>query len=328
MYAILASIALAVYSVILVDFSLLYQEMSVNTDMLTSTQALYTAEGTAETTFAMVGTGDLATRNIRFASAAATPPSELGQAYLPYNEGADSFYIKRDMQLDAPDLKASDAYVSSNRVVRSSAYLANGQTLDQKAFYGLEPRAAGGFAFREVLTGNNFNEISFDYDLNSENSEMLFEIFVFPKEGAPIDFLDFDKLKAGYSSSVQRIVINTKDSSRNGVGVNTSGQPLTVNFGNYGGGDYARQITVSGFDPLTSNYILHFQTLDNKPVHFKLMADYMGVPVALPSMMQTIDVIGATPTGLYQRVKVQRGTEQDILPGLNFATFSDGPINK
>lgn len=332
MYAILASIALSIYSIILVDFSLLYQEMAVNADMLTATQALYTAEGTAESTFSGIGQGNLASRNLRFADAMLNETDGIGDAYLPYNEGADSFYIQRDLSLNSADLKASDAYVPGNRIVRSSstAYLelANGQTLDQKAFYGLEPRAASGFAFREVDDDGNFNEINFQYGLSGESSETLFEIFVFPREGSEIDFKNFEKLKEGDKSSVQRVVINTKDISQNGMAVPTSGQPLTVSFGTCEDGNYAKQVRISGFDPLNRNYILHFQTLDNQPIHYKLIAKNQGDAVMLPSMMQTIDVIGATPTGLYQRVKVQRQTEADILPGLNFATFSNGPVNK
>jgi len=45
-------------------------------------------------------------------------------------------------------------------------------------------------------------------------------------------------------------------------------------------------------------------------------------------MMQTIDIIGATPTGLYQRVKFQRQTEEEIQPGLNFVHFGDEAIHK
>lgn len=327
MYAILASIALALYSMILVDFSLLYQEMAVNADMLTATQALYTAEGTAEATFADIGQGDLANRNLRFADAMQNETNGIGDAYLPYNEGADSFYIQRDLSLNDADLKASDGYVAGNRAVKSSAYLSNGQTLDQEAFYGLEPRAAGGFAFREVKDEDNFNVIIFDYGEPGEDSEMLFEVFVFPREGAEIDFKNFEKLKEGEKSSVQRIVINTKDESQNGVPP-TDGPLLTPTFGASEGGDFGKQIRISGFSPLTSNYILHFQTLDNMPINYRLTAESQGVKAKLPSMLQTIDVIGATPTGLYQRVKVQRGSEAEIQPGLNFVHFSDGPVNK
>jgi|GEM_PF-2758933 len=334
MYAILASIALAIYSIILVDFSLLFQEMSVNADMLTSTQALYTAEGVAESTFADIGLGELTTRNMRFTSIAdqmKASDSNLGVPLLPYNEGVESFYIQRKLSLSEDDLKASDGYMLSNRAVTSSAYsasahLAEGLALEKKAYYGLEKRSAGGFAFRQVDNANDFNSIEFNYGQAGEDPQMLFEIFVFPREGFPIDFRTFDQLKEDReSSSVKRFVINTRDDSQSGVPMN--GSMIKPDFVISKAG-YAKQITVSGFEPLKNNYILHFQTLDNKPVLYKLTANSNAGPVMLPSMMQTIDVIGATPTGLYQRIKVQRQTEQEILPGLNFAHFSDGAINK
>ncbi|MFH0837976.1 MAG: hypothetical protein V1880_01780 [Patescibacteria group bacterium] len=327
MYAILVSIALAIYTIILVDFGLLFQEISVNADMLTSSQALYTAEGVVENTFSLIGDGDIITRNIRFADEMQNSPDDLGKAYLSYNEGADSFYVQRGLSLSAEDLKASDAYVSSNRVVRSAAYLADGQTLDQTAYYGLEPRSAKGFAFREVKDGDNFNEIIFEYDASGETSGMLFEVFAFPREGANIDFLDFEKLKNDFDGPVQRIAINTKDTSKNGIAVPTGGQPMSISYGSYAG-DYGRRIILSGFEPMNKNYLLHFQTLDNQQVHYMLSATYQGQRVMLPGMMQTIDIIGATPGGLYQRVKYQRQTEEELQPGLKFVHFGDQIINK
>jgi len=324
MYAILVSIALAIYTIILVDFSLLFQEMSVNADMLTSTQALYEAEGAVESTFSMIGQGDLITRNLRFRSEMNSGPSGLGEGDLLYNELAESFFVQRDLSLAAADLTASGAYTESNRVVRSAAYLAEGQTLDQKAYYGLEPRAARGFAFREVDANDNFNEITLEYSASGEDSELLFEVFIFPREGASIDFLDFESLKNDFEGPVKRIVINTKDASQNGVPI--SGTLMKPEFGSQSG-DYTRYINISGFEPLSKNYLLHFQTLDNEPVYYKLSAK-LGQPVALPNMMQTIDIIGATNTGLYQRVKYQRQTEEEIQPGLSFVHFSDQAVNK
>jgi hypothetical protein len=327
MYAILVSIALAMYALILTDFSLLFHEISVNADIVTSTQALYTAEGVIESTFNVINEADASRRNIKFLLEKGITPNERNESYLPYNEESDSFYIKRSMSLSGPDLNAAEAFDPNNRVVKSGAFLVDGQTLDKTAFYGLEPLKARGFVLRETDTDGNFNEISFEYNQNGENSDLLFEIFAFPREGGEITFLDFESLKAGYESSVKRIVINTRDSSQNGMSYITNDQPLTVHFGGYSG-NYGNQIRISGFQPLNSNYIIHFQTLDNNPVHFKLAAFYQNQPVMLPDMMQTIDVIGVTPTALYQRVKMQRQTEEGILPGLNFVHFSDGPINK
>ena len=87
-------------------------------------------------------------------------------------------------------------------------------------------------------------------------------------------------------------------------------------------------LEISGFQPINRNYILHFQTLDNQPIHFKISAFFQNQSVMLPNLLQTVDIIGATSTGLYQRVKIQRQAEEGILPGLNFAHFSDGPIHK
>jgi hypothetical protein len=326
MYAILASIALAIYSLILVDFSLLFQEMSVNADIITSTQALYAAEGAVESTFGVIGEGDRITRNIRF-NGQKTVGSSESEAFLEYNEGADSFYIEKSLSLSEPDLKVADAYHPSNRAVISHAYLAEGQTLDQKAFYGLEPRSAKGFAFREVAAEDNFNAISLEFGEAGASVDVLVDLFVFPREGSTLDFLDFDQLKEGAEGPVQRVVINTSDDAQNGRAFTTDGQPLTVRFGSFGT-DYAKQVDISGFEPLTKNYILRFQTLDNQPVSYKLSASAQGSPVVLPSMMQTIDVIGVVPTGLYQRVKYQRQTEQELMPGLNFVHFSDKAIHK
>ncbi|MBU0577439.1 hypothetical protein KJ742_02480 [Patescibacteria group bacterium] len=327
MYAILVSIALALYTLILIDFGLLFQEISVNADILSSAQALYSAEGAIEASFGIVGTGDNANRNIKFLTEKDISVNDQIEEFLPYNEESNSFYIEREMGLSANDLNTADAYNPNNRIVTSSAYLADGQTLDQKAFYGLEPRSAKAFVLREISMEDNFNEIAFEYNQDHENSELLFEIFVFPREGAMISFLDFDSLKYGFESSVQRISVNTQDESQNGMNFPTSDQPISVNFGGYVEG-YDDQIRVSGFQPLNNNYIIYFQTLDNVPVHYKLSASYQNQPVALPNMMQIIDVIGATSTGLYQRVKVQRQAEEGIMPGLNFVHFSDSSINK
>lgn len=324
MYAILVSIALAIYSLILIDFSLLFQEISVNADVTTSVQALYAAEGTIESSFGIAGEIDPAQRNLKFI---AEDEVDNNSVYdnLEYNEGAESFYVKRHMSLSGSDLNVADAFNPNNKLVTSGAYLSNGQTMDQKAYYGLEPRKARSFVIRETRMEDNFNEISFEYNQDEEDSDLVFEVLIFPKEGVGIDFADFERLKNGERSSVNRIVINTRDIGK--TTFEAEGQNIKVQFGGYST-NYKNQLRVYGFQPLEYNYIIHFQTLDNIATHFKLSAFRQSTSVMLPSMMQTIDVIGATPTGLYQRVKVQRQTEEGVMPGLNFVHFSDGGIHK
>ena len=327
MYAILVSIALAIYTLILVDFSLLFNEISVNADIVTATQALYSAEGAIESTLSVVGDSNSFYRNLVFKDEADNETNNQNDMFLTYNEEANSFYLKRQMKLNESDLNVADAFNPNNRTVRSEAYLSDGQSMDQKSYYGLEPRSARGFVLRETPYENNFNEIIFEYDKDDEASDIVFEVFTFPREGGDVDFQNFENIKNGFPQSVGRVVINTRDSSQDGYTFLNAGYPLSVDFGGYSTG-YNKQIRISGFNPINQNYILHFQTLDNQPIHFKLAATYQGQPVMLPSMMQAIDVIGATQTGLYQRVKFQRETEEDIMPGLNFVHFSDGQINK
>jgi hypothetical protein len=323
MYAILISIALAIYSLILIDFTLLFQEISVNADIVTSTQALYTAEGALESTFSVIGTADLANRNIEFIDEKEVNANNQTDEYLLYNEGANSFYIDRKMSLDESDMNVADGFNPNNRVVTSGAYLADGQTMDQKSYYGLEPQKSRSFVLREIDMEDLFSEIGFEYNQGSESSDLLFEVFIFPREGADITFDDFDTLKdSPETSDMKRVVINTRDIYATGLGSDLNVHSNTIN------GNYKNEITISGFRPSDFNYILHFQTLDNEPIHFKLYARNGGQYVMLPNMMQTIDIIGATSTGLYQRVKVQRQSEEGLMPGLNFAHFSDGDINK
>jgi len=325
MYAILVSIALAIYSLILIDFTLLFQEISVNADIVTSTQALYTAEGALESTFSVVGTPDLANRNIQFADEKqinANNQTQEDEEYLLYNEGANSFYIDRKMTLDESDLNVSDGFNPNNRAVTSGAYLSDGQTMDQKSYYGLEPQKSRSFVLREIDQEDYFNEIGFEYNQDADDSDILFEVFIFPKEGADIAFNDFETLRTDPDSSdIKRIVFNTRDEFATGLGEELSMHSDTSS-------NYKNALTISGFDPHNNNYILHFQTLDNEPIHFKLYARRGTEYVMLPNMMQTIDIIGATSAGLYQRVKFQRQSEEGLMPGLNFAHFSDGSINK
>ncbi len=239
MYAILISAALAIYSVILVDFSVLYKEISVNNDLLNSTQALYTAEGAIENTVGLIGKNDVTVSNIKFLDEANNPMNIA----LEYNEGVDSFYLQRKLSLDAEDLNTAGMTHQHNRI---KSYLSNGQALDQKTYYGLEPRKSRGFVIREVPVESNFNEIQFDFDQSTENSELLFEIFVFPKESEGINFKDFQTLRNNKSANpVKRISINTADSSSHGLAFGGS-LPLTVDVRNTGG-DYKKRLIISGF---------------------------------------------------------------------------------
>jgi len=328
MYAILISAALAIYSIILVDFAVLYQEIAVNNDLLTSTQALYTAEGAIENTVGLIGRNDVTVSNIKFLDEADNAINDDYEKFLEYNEGIDSFYIKRKLTLDAPSLDTAEAVHEKSRVTYSGAYLADGQALDQKAYYGLEPRKSKGFVIREVSDESNFNEIKFDFNQASDDSELLFEVFVLPKDGAGISFQDFQTLRDDPTSNpIKRISINTLDSAIHGKAFGTGAIPLTVDVLS-GSATYKKSLRITGFQPMQNNYILYFQTLDNEPTHFKLAASNQDKTVTLPSMMQTIDVIGATPTGLYSRVKYQRQSEEGIAPGLNFVHFTQQSLIK
>jgi len=327
MYAILISMALAAYSLILVDFSLLFQDMAVNADMITSTQALYTAEGAIEKSFLLSSTSDEIDRNIKFNIEKSNDSNNTNNSFLEYNEGVNSFYINRKMRFNEGDQNTSDAIYKNNRLVKDNFYRTSDGTLMNNSIYGLETSKAKSFVLREVNMEDNFNEISFLYNTNSENSDILFEIFVFPRENTDIDFLDYEKKKNGFLPSVKRIVINTKDASLNGRSFDTGGVPIMAYFGD-GSDNYHKQLRVSGFQPINNNYVLHFQTLNNNTIHYKINAMYNGKSVVIPALMQTIDVTGATQTGVYQRVKMQRHTEEGILPGLNFVYFSNGPIHK
>lgn len=328
MYAIIISMVLALYSMVLVDFTVVAQEISVNSDMMSSVQALYTAEGAAEAALSMVNARDISSRNLNFLTEKAIAGGDSKDEFLSFNEGANSFYINRNMDLNASDLNASESYNLNNRQTKNKIYLANGQTLDKKTYYGLEPLKSKSFVLKEIDNEDVFDEISFEYNQEEDSSDLLFEIFIFPQEGEAIDFKDFKKLKDGGNSSVQRIVINTKDTSHHSKSFDVEGSWSITPYFNINTTEYKNKIKLSGFNPLKHNYILHFQTLDNKPTHFKLNASLNGTAVMLPNMLQTIDVIGATSTALYQRIKIQRQSEESIMPGLNFAHFSDGSINK
>lgn len=298
MYAILISIALAIYSVILVDFTTLFQEMSVNADLIASTQALYAAESAAELSMAAAGESHAYKRNIAFADTGAVETENQRSPFLSYNEETDSRYLNRQMRLNQDPLSQDS-----------------------------EPRKAQGFYIRETESGNNFSEIALDYNKGDEGSDLLIDLFAFPREGSPIDLPDFEQLRKGQEGSVRRLSINTRDETQNGQTFDLGGQIFAVHPG-VGTDPYKRVVRISGFRPLDSNYYLHFQTLDNRVIHTRIAAYFNTETVMLPNILQTVDVTGATPSGLFQRVKLQRQTEEALMPGLNFTVFSDGPINK
>ncbi len=327
MYAILISFALAIYTIILVDFSFLYKEISANNDLLTSTQVLYTAEGAVENAVRVIGDQDLTLTNLAFMKEAANRENTSKNDFLEYGTGIETSYLKRNLTLNHPSLNPSAMTPINSHDTVSGIYLSSPQTLDEYAYQSLEPKKAKGFVLREIAPENNFNEIHFDFNQKQEASELVLDIFAFPKEGNEIDFQDFETLKNNpESNSVKRISINTLDPATHGFGFK-GGLPLKTEIRSSKGA-YKRSLILSGFQPLENNYLLHFQTLDNHPTHFKLAAFYQGKPVVLPNFMQTLDLIGATSTGLYQRVKFQREAEEGIAPGLNFVHFSDEDLIK
>lgn len=327
MYAILISITLAIYASIMIDFTGLFHEIAVNADSIHATQALYAAEGAIEQSYKHSGKDLAALRNIEFAKEAGVDANNKNEDYLEFNEGAQSFYFKRAMTLKGDQLLAADAHNPNNRVVQNEVYIAEGSLLDRNAIYGLEPSKSRQFTVREVDINDIFNEVVFEYNQASEASGVLFEVFVFPREGSALEFGDFEMLKNGLESPVKRIVINTQDASLSGKVFATDGSPIKVDFGSQMN-RYKNILRISGFDPYHWNYILKYQTLDNQAVHYKLTAFNQNTPVPLPGAFQTLDVIGATTTGLYQRVKYERESEPGLQPGLNFVHFSNGPINK
>lgn len=331
MYAILITIMAAIYSIILVDFSILFQDISVNADVIASTQAFYTAEGVIEKALKESKGGHPADSVKKFLEA--KDNLKISDDYFSdYNLGAEAGYFNLSLGLSESDLMAAEGFDQNNQAVKEGVYLASGTALDEKSIYGLEPRSFKTFAIREVENQNTFNEIIFEYNRRSESSKVLLEIFAFPANGTSIDFQDFTQQKNNPENNViNRVVINTKDSSLDGKTFSfPNGQNFNVKF-DAGIGDYKNRIIVNGFQPTginQKNYLIQFQTLDNNPVHYKLSAFNQGNAVVLPNHMQTLDVIGATTNGLFQRVKFQRETEEGILPGLNFAHFSNQSIRK
>ncbi len=231
MYAILVSFALAVYSVILVDFSLLFQEISVNADLLNSTQALYAAEGEIERTWNQIQTGDLAQRNILMLAAADQSAPQSDEDFLPGGEGLEAFYLNKTLDPAGEDLSAAPAFHPYNRVVQQGVYLADGQALDHLAYYGLEPRSEKTFSFRETSPEGNFNQLVLDYNQGMEAEDMMLDVFAFPKDGLPLELPDFDQLKEGAEGPIRRQTLNTRDETQNGSFLDLGGHLLGVGFG-------------------------------------------------------------------------------------------------
>lgn len=327
MYAIMITSALAIYSLILVDFSFLYKEINLNNDLLDSSQALYTAEAAIELSAHSIGDNSAVIANLKFLEAGQTSENKTDEDFLTYHEGIKTDYAHKNLLLNAPVLTHAPATVSSNREAQTYVHLFDGPALDGKAYYSLEGEKSKSFAIREVEAENNFNEILFEFNSPGENSELLFEIFIFPKEGMQMEFKHFQELKNDpFSNPIKRMVINTVDASMKGFAFQDN-LPLKSKVQS-AQGYYKKSISISGFQPLENNYILAFKTMDDQFIHFKLSAFYQAKPVILPNINQTIDVIGTTSTGLYQRLKYQRESEEGLAPGYNFVHFSDESIVK
>lgn len=324
MYSIIISFALAIYTIILLEASFLYKEISTQTDLLTSAQAYYSAEGVIEKTVATIGDQDLTEVNLAFLREGKNVDHEVDENFLDYGQGIDSSYIGRTMRVDQPFLHQVQLVNKPKTSLYNNSFthtLAN----DLFSYLALEPKAAKGFFIREVPADKNFNELRFDFDRNSEDEELLVDVFIFPKQGQSINFHNFEELKNDPAlNSIKRFSINTKNASSF---FNAEDGMLTFHLqaGKYG---FQKSLSISGFQPLQNNYFFHFQTLKNQPIHFQLIASYQNKPVVLPGLMQSIEVVGSTPTGLYQRVRFQREAEEGIGPGLNFVHFSDGDIVK
>ena len=110
MYAILVALALALYSMILIDFSGLFHEFSVQADVLASTQALYAAEGEMERTWQAVQTGEIAQRNTVFLEQGLRAPIASEEDFLTYNQGASSYYTGKTLNSAGEGLNAAGAF--------------------------------------------------------------------------------------------------------------------------------------------------------------------------------------------------------------------------
>ena len=306
MYVILVSMALALYTIVLVDFSNLHQDISLQSDLISSAQAFYAAEGGVEMALSQVGDQDLSEANLVFKTLVSDREFQMNQGSLTYNQGAS-------IALEKKALTLNDGQLFLDQI--------------EPAFWGEEPVSARGFPIREIDPESNFNEIHFNFNGFEKISEVAMDIFEFPREGDALELPSFEALRGeGIESSIKRLSINTNDPNSSGMAL---GQTLSLSVSvNDNPSDFKKRISIAGFQPLKKNYLIYFQTLDNKPVDFSVQAYYQNKIVALPGMFQTLNVIASTPTGLFQRVMFQRESEELLIPGLNFVHFSDQSISK
>jgi len=308
MYVILTSMALAIYTLILVDFSQFHQELSLHGDLITSAQAFYAAESGVELSLSTLGDQEIDAANKAFYALSNDRSFLEDEGGLTYQEGVKASLISKKLSLNQGQLWP--AQESSKGVFQSN-----------------EPLASRGFSIREIPPESNFNELHFSFNQADETSEVALDIFEFPKSGSPIDFANFQMLKdspEGYD--IKRLTINTQDSYSSNISLSQT-LSLSVQMSS-GGGNFKRNVVINGFEPLENNYLLYFQSLDNAPIHFELAAFHQAEPVVLPGMFQTVDILASTPTGLFQRVSFQRESEELLVPGLNFVHFSDQAIHK
>ncbi len=328
MYTLIISTALAIYTLVLVDVSILYKELSVSNDLLSATQALYTAEGGIEKTIADLGENHPSTSNQRFLAENQNREKQGASNFLSYQQGAESFYNRRKMNVSDSFLHTAQktSPLQGAPVLEARINEDEKELWSENVFYGVEAEPSRTFVIREVEIENNFNEIEFKWDQNSQHSEIAFEVIIFPKENTMIQLPNFEDLKNNPEKNpFKRIIINSADQSSSSFAFNTD-IPLTTQFDS--SKNNKKSLRIAGFNPLENNYIFHFQTLDNQPIHYQLNALNQGKAVILPNLMQNIDLIGGTVNGVYQRLKYQRQTEEGLAPGLNFVHFSDESIIK
>lgn len=303
MYAIVLSIVLTIYAMVVVDAGLLFKQLGVSADLITSAQAFYAAEGVLEGTLYDTYEPDRSTRNRRFSERTSSRWADSGPLF--------SHHLGVPVQL-------------ADRVMELNDAIAISIENDADELVSREPSSSFRFAIRQVPLDANFNQIQFDY--GRADSEVLFEVFQFPRDGQVIDFSDFATLETNPSSTVGRMVINTKDPtsfktySLNGATLSASISATSI--------EYSHSLKVSGFNPAQFDYLISFQTLDNQPISYRFRADYNNNPVPIPSLNQSIHLTAVTSSGLYQSIQYQRRTEAALSDGLQFVHFSDQSIHK
>jgi len=289
MYTLLISTAIAIYTLVLVDVSILYKELSVNNDSLSSTQALYTAEGAIEKTIANMGSNHLSLSNKVFLNESNDREQNTQSEFIEYNKGVIAFYNKRRMSLNQPFLHSLEK-INSTQSAKNIRLAKKDTSASRQAFYGLEAQASQSFSIREVSIENDFNEIEFQWNQNSQNAEVSFEIIIFPKEGESIELPSFEELKNNPEKNpFKRIIINSSDKKAASFAFNDQ-IPLTIKL-DTNPKDYKRSLNIIGFKPLENNYLLRFQTLSNQAIHYQINALHQGEKIVLPNLMQNIDLI-------------------------------------